>query len=98
MLGTSASDPLGFPLVGPAPGPEEYIAMTTNVGTADRVIRVVLAVVAAIVGFSVGAGSVLGIVLLVVAAVLLVTAAVGFCPLYRLVGLSTSKAKQPLSH
>lgn len=72
--------------------------MTTNVGTADRVIRVVLAVVAAIVGFSVGAGSVLGIVLLVVAAVLLVTAAVGFCPLYRLVGLSTSKAKQPLSH
>ena len=45
--------------------------MTTNVGTADRVIRVVLAVVAAIVGFSVGAGSVLGIVLLVVAAVLL---------------------------
>ncbi len=72
--------------------------MTANVGTADRVIRVVLAVVAAIVGFSVGAGSVLGIVLLVVAAVLLVTAAVGFCPLYRLVGLSTSKAKQPLSH
>lgn len=72
--------------------------MTTNVGTADRVIRVVLAVVAAIVGFSVGAGSVLGIVLLVLAAVLLVTAAVGFCPLYRLVGLSTSKAKQSLSH
>ncbi|HEY5185289.1 MAG TPA: DUF2892 domain-containing protein [Actinomycetes bacterium] len=72
--------------------------MTANVGTADRVIRVVLAVVAAIVGFSVGAGSVLGIVLLVIAAVLLVTAAVGFCPLYRLVGLSTSKAKQPLSH
>jgi len=72
--------------------------MTANVGTADRVIRVVLAVVAAIVGFSVGAGSVLGIVLLVITAVLLVTAAVGFCPLYRLVGLSTSKAKQPLSH
>lgn len=72
--------------------------MTANVGTADRVIRVVLAVVAAIVGFSVGAGSILGIVLLVVAAVLLVTAAVGFCPLYRLVGMSTSKAKQSLSH
>lgn len=71
--------------------------MTANVGTADRVIRAVLAVVAAIVGFSVGAGSVLGIVLLVIAAVLLVTAAVGFCPLYRLVGLSTAKAKQSLS-
>ena len=71
--------------------------MTANVGTVDRVIRVVLAVVAAIVGFSVGAGSVLGIVLLVIAAVLLVTSAVGFCPLYRLVGLSTATAKQSLS-
>lgn len=71
--------------------------MTTNVGTTDRVIRVVLAVVAAIAGFSVGAGSVLGIVLLVIAAVLLVTAAVSFCPLYRLMGLSTSKGKQSLS-
>lgn len=72
--------------------------MTTNVGTADRAIRVVLAMVAAIVGFAVGAGSVLGIILLVIAAVLLVTAAVGFCPLYRVFKLSTAKAKQPLSH
>ena len=72
--------------------------MTTNVGTADRAIRVVLAVVAAIVGFAVGAGSVLGIILLVIAAVLLVTATVGFCPLYRVFKLSTAKAKQPLSH
>jgi shikimate kinase len=72
--------------------------MTANVGTTDRVIRVVLAVVAAIAAFAVGAGSAFGIVLLVVAAVLLVTAAVGFCPLYRLVGLSTSKAKQSVAH
>ena len=33
----------------------------------------------------------LGIVLFVVAAVMLVTAAVGFCPLYRLFGISTCK-------
>ena len=68
--------------------------MTANVGTTDRVIRVVLAVVAAIVGFAVGAGSVLGIILLVVAAVLLVTAAVGFCPLYPLLGLNTCPRKK----
>jgi hypothetical protein len=67
--------------------------MTANEGTLDRVVRVVLAVVAAIVGFAVGAGSVLGIVLLVVAAVLLVTGLVGFCPLYRVLGLSTAKTK-----
>lgn len=65
--------------------------MLTNEGTADRVARLVIAVVAAVVAFSVGAGSVLGIVLLVVAAIMLVTAAVGFCPLYRIFGISTCK-------
>jgi len=63
--------------------------MTKNVGNADKIIRIILAVVAAILAFVVGAGSVGGIVLLVVAAVLLVTALVGFCPLYRLFGMST---------
>jgi hypothetical protein len=67
--------------------------MNANVGNADKLIRLVLAVVAAVVAFSVGAGSALGIVLLVVAAVLLVTAAVGFCPLYRVIGMSTCKVK-----
>lgn len=67
--------------------------MNANVGSADKVARLVIAVVAAIVAFMVGAGSVLGIILLVVAAVMLVTAAVGFCPLYRLLGMNTCKVK-----
>lgn len=62
-----------------------------NESTADRVIRLVVAVVAAVVAFMVGAGSVAGIVLLVVGAVMVVTAAVGFCPLYRVFGISTCK-------
>jgi hypothetical protein len=37
----------------------------------------------------VGAGTVGGVILFAVAAVMLVTAAVGFCPLYRLLGIST---------
>lgn len=45
---------------------------------------------AAVLAFVVGAGSVGGILLLVVAAVLLVTALVGFCSLYRLFGMSTN--------
>jgi type IV secretory pathway TrbD component len=65
--------------------------MTTNESTVDRAIRLLVAVVAAVVAFVVGAGSALGIVLLVVAAIMLVTAAVGFCPLYRVFGISTSK-------
>ncbi|HQR27032.1 MAG TPA: DUF2892 domain-containing protein [Nocardioides sp.] len=67
--------------------------MNTNVGSSDRIIRLVVAVVAAVVAFMVGAGSVLGILLLVVAAVMLVTAAVGFCPLYRVFGVSTCRPR-----
>jgi hypothetical protein len=63
--------------------------MRTNESTLDRGIRVAVAVVAAVLAFVVGAGSVGGIVLFVVAAIMLVTAAVGFCPLYRLFGIST---------
>ena len=63
--------------------------MNRNVGTPDRGIRVVLAAGAVVVALVVGVPSGLGIGLLVLAAVLLGTAAVGFCPLYRLLGLST---------
>lgn len=54
-------------------------------------VRIGLAVAAAVLAFVVGAGSVGGIVLLVAAAVLGVTALVGFCPLYRLFGINTCK-------
>lgn len=66
--------------------------MSTNVSGLDRVIRVVIAIAAVAIAFAVGASSVLGIILFVVAAIMLVTAATGFCPLYRLFGLSTKKA------
>ncbi len=63
--------------------------MVTNEGTIDRVVRVAAGVVALVVALVVGIGSVLGIVLAVVAAILLLTGAVGFCPLYRVFGVST---------
>lgn len=65
--------------------------MIKNENTVDRVIRLVIAVAAVAGAFAVGVGTVWGIVLLVVAAVMVITAAVGFCPLYRLFGLSTCK-------
>lgn len=65
--------------------------MKTNVGSADKIIRIGLAAVAALIAVLTGAGTVSGILLLVVAGVLLVTALVGFCPLYRLFGVSTCK-------
>lgn len=63
--------------------------MKRNEGTVDRVIRVVLGAAAIGGAVAVGPASVLGIVLLVVAAIMLVTAAAGTCPLYSLFGIST---------
>lgn len=63
--------------------------MTRNESNPDRLVRAALAVVLAALALSTGAGTTAGIALLAVAAVLLVTAAVGFCPLYALLGIST---------
>jgi hypothetical protein len=63
--------------------------MRTNEGTTDRILRAAAGVVALVIALMTGLGSVGGILMLVVAAILLVTAATGFCPLYRVLGLST---------
>jgi uncharacterized membrane protein len=57
--------------------------MQQNMGTTDRLVRAVLVAPALLVlAFVVGFGSVLGVVAVVLAVVMLGTAAVGFCPLY----------------
>ncbi len=63
--------------------------MKTNEGTIDRIIRAVVGVAALLGAFAMGSGSVAFVLLLVVGAILLVTAAVGFCPLYRVFGINT---------
>jgi hypothetical protein len=66
--------------------------MKSNEGTIDRIIRAVVGVAALLGAFAIGSGSVAFVLLLVVGAILLVTAAVGFCPLYRMLGISTRPA------
>jgi dienelactone hydrolase len=74
--------------------------MQQNVGTIDRSLRVLVAAGAVagsgVLGFSTAGG----IVLLAVAAVMAVTAASGFCPLYRLLGVGTNRGggSQPGGH
>jgi hypothetical protein len=60
-----------------------------NEGNIDRIVRVVVAVAALIGAAAVGLGTVGGIILLAVAAIMGVTAAIGFCPIYRVIGVST---------
>ena len=64
--------------------------MHQNMGNLDRAIRAfVLAPVAIVVALVVGVGTVAGIILLAVAAVMVSTAAVGYCPLYAPFGIRT---------
>jgi hypothetical protein len=64
--------------------------MTRNVGLADRIVRAfVVAPILLVVAWMVGFASVLGVVLAAVAVVMVVTAAVAFCPLYAALHLHT---------
>lgn len=63
--------------------------MKKNMGTADRIIRVIVAALIAILYFTGTITGVLGIVLLVLAGIFLLTAIVSFCPLYAPFGLRT---------
>lgn len=64
--------------------------MMRNMASWDRWLRaLVVAPVAVVAALYLGAGTVGGVMLFAVAAVMLVTAAVGFCPLYRLLAIST---------
>lgn len=65
--------------------------MERNEAGIDRVVRGVVAVAAAIAAFAVGPTTGGGIALAVVAVVMAGTAATGFCPLYRLFGISTCR-------
>lgn len=62
-------------------------------GGADRIIRILLAVVFAVLYFTGTVSGTLGIVLLVFAAVFLLTSFISFCPLYPIFGISTCKVK-----
>ena len=63
--------------------------MKQNIGGTDRIVRIVLAVLLTVGAWMAGFGSIGGIILLVLAVVMLVTSAVGFCPLYAPFGFTT---------
>ena len=66
--------------------------MTKNIGSADRIIRTLLAIVFGILILTGQVEGTLAIILGIIAVVLLLTSAVSVCPLYML--LKTSTAKQ----
>lgn len=68
--------------------------MKKNVGSIDRIIRIILAAVFAVLYFTNTVSGTLGLVLLILGGVFLFTSVISFCPLYALVGLNTCPVKK----
>jgi hypothetical protein len=68
--------------------------MLNNVGTVDRLIRLIFASVLAYFGLLIYSGSALGIGLTIAAAVLAISALAGSCLLYGLFGINTRNPQQ----
>jgi fatty acid desaturase len=67
--------------------------MKKNMGSADRIVRIILAAVFAVLYFTGTVTGTLGLVLVILGGVFLLTSLVSFCPLYAIFGLRTCPAK-----
>lgn len=67
--------------------------MKPNMGTADKIIRIAIASLLAVLFFTHIITGTLGIILLVLAAVFVLTSLIGFCPLYLPFGINSGKKK-----
>ncbi len=68
--------------------------MKKNMGSADRIIRILAAVVIAVLYYGGYISGTLGIVLLVVAVVFALTSFVSFCPAYVPFGINTCSTEK----
>jgi hypothetical protein len=68
--------------------------MTKNIGSIDKILRFVIAIaIAVLYSINVITGT-LGIVLLVVAAILAITAFINFCPIWAAIGVKTTSKSE----
>jgi hypothetical protein len=67
--------------------------MKKNMGSTDKIIRLLLAAVLIVLYFTGTLTGTLGIIGLVVAAVFTLTSLVSICPLYSVLGIKTGKVK-----
>lgn len=67
--------------------------MKKNMGSADKIIRVIIAIIFSVLYFTQTVTGTLGIILLVVGGIFLLTSVISFCPLYVPFGINTCKKK-----
>jgi hypothetical protein len=65
--------------------------MKNNMGSTDKIIRIIVAAIFGYLYFTQKVEGTLGIVLLVLGGVFLLTSIISFCPLYTLFGINTCK-------
>ncbi len=68
--------------------------MKANINKTDKLIRLVIAIALVVLYMTDLVTGTAGIVLLIAAAVLVATALINFCPIYRILGISTKKKTQ----
>lgn len=67
--------------------------MKKNMGAADRIVRILVAAIFAVLYFTGTVTGTVGIILLVLGSVFFLTSVVSFCPLYLPFGISTCAKK-----
>lgn len=71
--------------------------MKTNIGSTDKLIRLLLAIVLILLFYFEVLTDTLGIIALIVALVLTVTSLINFCPIYSLFKVNTAKKNEKAS-
>jgi len=67
--------------------------MIKNIGTADKVVRIIIAIIIATFYFADKISGTTATLLLILAGIFIVTSFISFCPLYWPFGISTKKKK-----
>lgn len=68
--------------------------MKPNMGKTDKTVRIIIAMIIAVLAYTGVITGTLATVLLVLAGVFVLTSLISFCPLYTLVGLNTCNTKK----
>jgi hypothetical protein len=67
--------------------------MKKNLGSIDKVVRILMALVVIVLYFTHVISGTLAVILLIVAAILILTSLFSFCPIYWSLGLRTDKRR-----
>ena len=70
-----------------------FKAMKKNMGSTDKIVRIILAAIVAILYFTNVISGTLAIVLGALALIFVLTSFISFCPLYPILGINTKKKK-----